>query len=489
MPDGAALDGQEREHDQRSHRRWRLLDTVVGDWQKARVLCYGLLLLVLSIGIVAAYYLNHPTPETNPDTATYLRVAQRILRSGDPIDPVRTPGYPFFIALLWLVRGSGHLEVISLAQGGLFILATLEIYVLAWLMWNRAWIGLLVGLLVVSNTYLLSYVKPIIVEGLSLWLTVSLALAVVWYLRRVSARRLWLVTALVLATFMTRPEWVLLPLVLSGFLLFIAARQGQLRRLLPHMLAAGLVLYSLLGLLVYENTVQYGYTGITELQGGNLLGKVLQYHMQNEAPPQYTHVMQEIDAFLAQPLPHGRDPNILAAAYPDIGRDYWAVGGGYAFAVIQAHPVEFVLKSLPFVFIPPLDYHAYSRIDLRGPFGWELTQLQRSSRWLYLADWSFFFWACVWVALLCWRRTRRLPAVEAMSAVLLIVLYQLVLDSLGVYVDFRRFRAPIEPLLVLIVWGSLLWVLSLGWQRYSAQKNTASAPLEQAARTEREAGG
>lgn len=481
MSDGAALDSQERKNDKRSPAYWPLLDTFISDWQKARVLCYGLLLLVVAIGIVAAYYLNHPTPDINPDTSTYLRVAQRIVNSGDPFDPVRTPGYPLFIALLWLVGGSGNLGIVSLAQAGLFVLAVLELYLLAWLIWKRAWIGLIVGLIVVSNMYLLSYIKPIIVEPLSLWLAVSLALAAVWYLQGVSARRLWLVAAFLLAAFMVRPEWVYFPVLLLALLLFIAARRGQFRRMAPHALAAVVVLYGLLGLLVYENTVQYSFTGITELQGGNLLGKVMQYNMQDEVPPQYTHVMQEIDAFLAQPLPHGRNPNLLAAAYPDIGRDYWAVGGSYALAVIKAHPIEYLLKSLPAVFALPIGYYAYSSIDLNGSFGWELYQLQRSARWLYFVEATFVVWVLAWVFLLCWRRTRRLPAVEAMSAILLIVLYQLFVDSLGAYVDLRRFRAPIEPLIVLVIWGSLLWALSWGWQRYTARKNTASVPLEQAA--------
>ncbi len=462
-------------------RAWprRLYDTLASDWQGTRLLCCGLVLLVAAALIVAAYYINHPTPETNPDTHTYLRVAQRILNGGDPVDPTRTPGYPLFVALLWLVGGSGNLQIVSIAQGCLFVLAVLECYLIAWMIWKRSWLGLVAGLVVASNLYLLSYVKPVAVEGFSLWLVTTLALAAIWYLQRVSARRLWLVAALLLLVFMTRPEWAYFPALLLGYLLFMAARRGQFRRLLPHALAALVVLYGLLGLFIYENSVQYGFTGITYIQNVNLLGKVLQYHMQNDAPPQYAAVAKQLDVILTYPKARGLDPYLVEPYYPALGQHYWSLAGSFSLAVIKAHPLEFALKSAPAVVALPTDY-SYSKLLVNGPFGWELYQIERVAHLLYKVEITFLLWAVVWVALLCWRRTTRLPMVEAAGALVLIVLYQLVIDALGVYVDPRRFRAPIEPLLTLVVWGSVLWALSWGWQRYRARQRAASVSLAQA---------
>src|SRR5215468_3326381 len=92
--------------------RWRqwIAETWRTDWRGSRLLSYGVLLLVISALIVAAYYINHPALETNPDTPGYIVVAQRMLSGGSPADPVRTPGYLLFIALIWLVTGSRQLE-------------------------------------------------------------------------------------------------------------------------------------------------------------------------------------------------------------------------------------------------------------------------------------------------------------------------------------------------------------------------------------------
>ena len=238
------------------------LETLRSDWQGTRLLCYGLLLADGRHCADYCHLLYQPSWREYDPRYHRLCCAWRSASStaARPLDVVRTPGYPLFIDLF---GGAGHLEMVSIAQGGLFILTALEMYLLAWLIWKRAWIGLLIGLIVVSDMYLLSYVKPIISEGLTLWQTASLALAAVWYMQRVSARRLWLVAFLLLWLFMTRPEWVYLPVLLLAYLLFVAARRKQFRHLLPHVLIAAVVLYGLLGLFIYENTVQYGYTGIT----------------------------------------------------------------------------------------------------------------------------------------------------------------------------------------------------------------------------------
>src|SRR3989440_9352274 len=101
----------------------------------------------------------------------------------------------------------GNLAAVSELQVMLFVLATLELYVLAALVLRRAWIAFLISLLVGINIPLLSYVKPIMSEAMALWLTVSLALAVVVFLQTLRARTLWLVTACMLLLFLTRPEW------------------------------------------------------------------------------------------------------------------------------------------------------------------------------------------------------------------------------------------------------------------------------------------
>src|SRR5205085_5692406 len=108
---------------------------------------------------------------------------------------------------VYVFPGQDNLAAVSVVQAVLFVLATLELYVLAVLLLRRGWMALLLGLLVGTNLLLLSYVKPLLSEALALWLFVSLALAVAFFISTRRVRFLWLVTALTLVLFLTRAEW------------------------------------------------------------------------------------------------------------------------------------------------------------------------------------------------------------------------------------------------------------------------------------------
>ena len=81
-----------------------------------------------------------------------------------------------------------------------------------------------------------------------------------------------------------------------------------LRQLLPHAAGAVLLLYVLVGVYILANGAVTGYRGLTESQNINLLGKVMQYHMQLEAPPQYAKQAQIVNSFVAAGKVRSLDP-------------------------------------------------------------------------------------------------------------------------------------------------------------------------------------
>jgi|GEM_PF-474416 len=435
-------------------RRQRFVQIAHDDWRGTRYLSYGLVLLLITTAIIIAYYLNNPQPRLYPDSFNYFQVTHNILTQGKFVDVLRTPGYPIFIALIYLITGAANIQAVSVAQGLLFIFATLEIYILTILLLRRAWIALGVGLLLGTNLYVLSDVKTILSEALGLWLLASLALLVVLFLQRWQTRYLWLVALCTLLLFMTRPEWIYLPVPLFVYLLFIAWRHGRLRRFLPHSLAALVLLYAVLGLYSYENGVQNGYTGVTDNQRANLLGKVLQYHMQNEAPPEYAQVAAIVNTFVEQ---GSTDPNWLVSnVYPPLGADHWKLAGEYSQAIVSQHPLEFLVDTVP-VFFTSLDEHImYSEISDQGLFAKPLHWLQSASSYEYLSYAFFPLFALFWIVLLCRRRTARLPVVEGMGALALVALYGLTLTSLAGFVEYMRLHIPFDPLMLVVIWGAAL---------------------------------
>lgn len=106
----------------------------------------------------------------------------------------------------------------------------------------------------------------------------------------------------------TRPEWIYLPVPLFAYLLLMAARKAAARRLLPHIFASVVLLYAAVGGYIYLNATQNHFTGITWIENINGLGKVLQYHMQDEASPQYAGIRHILDSYVAKGI---LDPLLL----------------------------------------------------------------------------------------------------------------------------------------------------------------------------------
>ncbi len=435
------------------HRTRSVGKALVNDWRTHKYTLYAVLLVCITTMVVVAYYLNHPQPELTPDTRSYLDVAQRIQMRGRLVDPFRLPGYPLLIVLVYTLAGQGNLAAVSVVQAVLFVLATLELYVLAVLVLRRGWVALLIGLLVGTNLTLLSYVKPLMSEALALWLLVSLALAVALFVYTRRVRFLWLMTVIILVLFLTRPEWIYLPLPLFAYLLLVAWKYGVVRRVLPHALASVILLYAVLGNYIYINAFTNGFVGVTSAQNLLAFGKVLQYDMQDEAPPQYEATRQLVDSYVARGI---KDPYYILAHESALSRDYDALAGAYAQAIIVGHPGEFLVKSVPLAFSSLTNFSYGSRAAPTGPFSMPLLWLQSVFRSLY--DWNRYFPLCavLWLLLLCWRRTRQLRAVQLMGAVVLLALYGLVLSTLGGFDGYERHHIPFMPLLILVFWGSLL---------------------------------
>ncbi len=220
--------------------------------------------------------------------------------------------------LVYTLAGQDNLAAVSVVQAVLFVLATLELYVLAVLVLRQGWVALHLGLLVGTNLSLLSYIKPLMSEALALWLLVSLALAVALFIYTLHVRFLWLMTVITLVLFLTRPEWIYLPLPLFGYLLLLAARYGGVRRVLSHVLLSLILLYTILGNYAYINTVQNGFPGVTIATNILAFGKVLQYDMQDEAPPQYRAARQLVDGYLARSI---KDPYYIRDHELALSRD------------------------------------------------------------------------------------------------------------------------------------------------------------------------
>lgn len=444
----------------------RVVAGLVADWTGSKLITYGVGVTLLACAVVVMSFINRPTPYLPyHDSREYIVSAHRIMAGGTWADPQRLPGYPLFLAIVFSLAGGTNLVAAEGVQLALFVLTTFEVYVLAYRVWRRTGIAALIAALTGSNVYFLEFVKPILSDGLALWLVTSLALAVVFFIERPRAWRFWLVATLTLVLIMTRAEWYLAPLPLFGYLLFAAYQRRRALRLLPHMLAALALLYAVIIGYIALNAHVNSVAQLTADENVNLYGKVTQYNMQSEAPPQFAGITHVTEHFVTGK--HERDPWVIYWADPWIGRNHFAEMGAYARAIIKHHPIEYLRDSAPVAVTSLFDHYEFGRINVQRRAAKPLRVLLAASMIAYGLFLLFPVCAAWWLLnLLFMRRKRCRRRTELVGAVLLLALYDLTVTTLGSYDEYARLHVGFDPLMLIVVVGSIpLLVNSLRHRR------------------------
>lgn len=426
---------------------------LAADWRGRRFVSFGIAAAVVTACVAALYYANNGI-EPDPDSSAYLLVAHRLATLSSLPDPQRVPGYPLLIAAVFAVFGRDNLAAASVAQAALFICAIVELYALLCVLLRRAWAALAVALLAGTSVNLLSYVRPILSEALALWLVTTLACAVVLYLRRPRRATLWAAAAVLLALCLTRPEWIYLPIPLFAFLLWAARGRVPPWAQLMHAVASLAVLYAALGGYMWANHARNGCgVDMTYVQNFNLLGKIMQYRMQDEAPPQYAALARVVDQSLAS---GNASPWQLvgSGAYSPLKRDCQAVAGAYSLSIIATHPLEYAAKSIPVAAQTLTDTTDFRPIVVTGTFAGALSALDAIGSLVIRGLILFPLVAVHWVVVALRRSADWRP--RAAAALALIGAYGVALTALGSYAYYPRLRAPYAPLLIALVWGTLL---------------------------------
>lgn len=413
-------------------------------------------MVVVTAGTLVAYYVNEPDPAMTPDTPSYLELADNIAENGTLTHPYRTPVYPLFIALIFSVFGDDSFLALSIAQGVLFVLVAIGIYLFTYAITRRVWIGAIVALLASVNVYQISYAKGIVVEGFSLWTVVLLLLAVALFFSGPAPWKLWLVLAALLVATMTRPEWLWATVPLAAMMVLGAASTGAARRLAVHALIATVAFYGVVGSYVYANGPENGHGPLVVIPRINLFGKIIQYRMHDDAPPRYDEVTRQIDAFLAENV---EDPYIFAERHPAVRADHWLLAGEYARATIKSDPIEYSWKTVRIAHESTGYLETLGEIDRQGTFAGELELLEDVSTIVHRQYRYFPLVAAAWLALWLVFVLRRVPCPRGMhvvSAAAFLGLYQLFVVAASGYAGWARLHTSLNPIRAVVLFGSVL---------------------------------
>ena len=436
----------------------------------------------IALGIVALAILFgqivtlHQTPlfHLTSDSPRYFEGATRILRGGPISTPLDTGGYSLFLVPFVLLNGTGHLTYIVYAQMLLMVLSVFEVYLLTYRIAGHRWIGVVVASILALNVYVLDWEREIMTEALAFWMIITVFLVFEHALRTSNNR--WLVVALLLAglTVVERPLYVYVPAVLIVVLVYRAVRMRVVRATWKPILIASTVGYGVIGLVILSNLINFGYGGISYVSNINMLGKIMEYHMENLATtPQDMAISQQITAYL-QTSPE-TEPWHFLIADPQYTNNYLAPISRYASDIIDHHPATFIGDGIPDIVLtlsaPPHDYaHVIKPTRL-------LNFMQNLSVDALLSYWLLP--ALALIALIWMLFTPQDTRIVLLGSIALLVggdvimsgalTYQTILKSGFIYNEFYRMRVPCDwamfllTLVVPMMGIQALWQRCIGW--------------------------
>ena len=396
--------------------------------------------------MLALYFLNRPHADLYPDSANYLQGASGLLQ-GHVFSTTRLPGYPLFLVLTGATSGS--YGVVLVVQGLIYVGAVALSYYVVRRAFGRTWIAALAGLMIATDLFAASYAKSLLSETFAMGLVGALAAVAAGFVGKPRAGLIWLMALLSTLAALTRPEWVFFGLAAAIYTAGLLWRRRMLARFAWHGLCALGASYIVLGGYVAGNAVVNDFVGNTDITNLSLLGKVMQYRMQDEAPPAWASTTQIVDSYVAE----GKSVWTLVGDHPELAANHYERAGAYARSVILRDPATFVGRSIEIAAIRSADFDPQFATVTRGaPFDRPLraTEFLASARYfvLYLVPALALLWLVV-------PFLRSLDAFAGLGPVALVVLYGTLVTALGGFDEYGRYHVVFLPPALALTWGTL----------------------------------
>jgi Dolichyl-phosphate-mannose-protein mannosyltransferase len=395
-----------------------------------------------------------------PDTAQYLTVAHRILYLHQFADPIRTPGYPAFMALVFALTGGEHLRALVVAQAGLMVLAALEVYVLAYRLTCRRWAACVIATVIGTNLFLLDWERLYLSETLSYWLIVTIFVLFERYLRSERTSTLIWLALVCAAAILTRPIFIYIPAALWLVLAFRSARVGTLRQRWKPLAFACAVSYGFVVADMAANAATFGYFGLSDISNLNLFAKVLEAHTiygmpASGADPRFAPFQADVSKYVAS----GRGEIwAFVFSHPTWDAHYWSTYGAYSIQVLMRHPWYYLHASFADVMkvwtVRPWFWAPYTAAPLWTYVLIKLSILQYRA---YLLLPLLLLATAIWA----WRHAEQVVGVTLL-AMLVCILGQLLSAGMLDYTEFDRLRLPLDWAMTFVVGMAVVQSISVG---------------------------
>lgn len=256
-------------------------------------LLYLCILLVVSVIVRLFYAATHPAPIINADSYGYYGFGKQLVERPAPssfVNQYRVPVYSTILGGLMVLNGKTSVPLDSPAfspvisqlmfiQGGLAVLGIAVLYLLLiQLAIPIAW-SFVVSLFLSLNVYAYPLERAVMTDSLASTLLISLTYMLVQLVQKPTRRAYVLFGVLSAISWLLRPNLLLVPLLSLPLLLLMKTN----KKLIHTNIQVFCVSLSLPIVFVFLNSYYHGYTGISQINEINLLGRILEFDLPVEA--------------------------------------------------------------------------------------------------------------------------------------------------------------------------------------------------------------
>lgn len=249
-------------------------------------------LLLCAVFVRVAFYLTAPGFVATADTLSYYATARNIVATHIVADQWRTPGYPLFLALPFILTGKQLPETyygrpmpefvaLMIVQSLAGVISVLLLYKILRDIGVKRKLAWVLGIFVACDWSLLAYERILLTETLSLLLLVATVFFMVSAMRRWHAGKGIALGALFIIGVLLRPSTIVLPFLFICFLVWYHRKRAVVAWSIMSLVLYAGVLATYSGM----NARYFSYSGISRISDVNLLGKILSYRLSPERMP------------------------------------------------------------------------------------------------------------------------------------------------------------------------------------------------------------
>lgn len=288
-----------------------------------------------------------------PDTGSYLYCADNILMKGQFLDPHRTPTYPIFLVLNYILFGYREFVPVAIIQTLLGIAGVFLVYSIVLRLTRSQIIAFIAGLLLSFNYHIFQYETFIVTEALTFFLVILTI-----YVFIIAADKKFRLTYAIisnicyLALVFLKPIFVveIMFIPLAGLIYFL--KEKDRRAFLNLLVSFFIIVIIPIGVWCSAVKRNYGFFGISNVSQYDLWGVVIQCGVHKFAPPEYKEFTELIERERAKLGEKERDDPVvvmraLDEAIPQKSSADYTYLMRYSIAAIKNAPFYFLKQTLP----------------------------------------------------------------------------------------------------------------------------------------------